>query len=157
MWRVFIKGDGLTRFLPLIFFAMFSSQALLEGFSNLASNSRNRPRFFINTSLKCRNSCLPLDTGRRYSLHCLLRRATTPRNNSGESFYNNFEGFPPSLKMTSKQKIDYACRALLTRNILRVKNIGLFLYVTLTYRKLIQLTNHKHFTLSNESQRNLKN
>jgi hypothetical protein len=80
-----------------------------------------------NVWIFCRNSGLPFSTGSLYSQCCLIWRVKTPYivysgeslTTAGSLFLKQFWRTPPASKGTLKQNLDYACRALLTRNIKR--------------------------------------
>jgi hypothetical protein len=70
------------------------------------------------------NSRLSFNTQSRYSPYCLLRKVPTPRIVyswesllTAESYFKILWRTPPSFRGTMKQKMNYTCRALLTKNI----------------------------------------
>jgi hypothetical protein len=75
-------------------------------------------------SIICIKSRLSFNTESQYSPDWLLRRVTTPHLIysgesllTAESYCQKIWRTPPSFKGTVKQKMDYPCRVLLTKNI----------------------------------------
>jgi hypothetical protein len=74
----------------------------------------------------CTNSHLSLNTESRYSQYCLIQRVTTQcfihsRESllTAESYFQQFWRTLPSFKGTMKQKMNYASRALFSKNIVK--------------------------------------